>query len=141
MKSSTLCKFLFLGVFLTVFINSCSLGEDDSTKKLDFYAEDKDQIVFQKSPNLSWQKVKIEVSFEDDLDKFYKIDTFSQEGIQLGYALSTNNLKQGITIKLKITDEDYIDTISEITIEPYELKKGKNEFTIGHLDSKPYIIN
>lgn len=141
MKSSTFLKFLFFGVFLSFFINSCSVGEYNSSKRLNFYSNDKDQIVFQKSPNLSWRNKKVAVSFEDNLDTFNKVDTVSKNGVRLGYALSENNLKQGITIKLKIIDIDKTENISEITIEPYEFEKGKNEFTIGYIDNTPYIIN
>lgn len=141
MKKSSFLKFLFIGFFLTVFVNSCSIGDDNSSKKFDFFKDDKNQIVFHKSPNLSWGNRRVEVSFEDNLDQFYKMDIVSQEGIRVGYALSENNLKQGITIKLKITEVDKIESISEIMIEPYELEKGKNDFTIGYIENKPYIIN
>jgi hypothetical protein len=59
----------------------------------------------------------------------------------VGYLLSENNLRQGFTIKLKITDTiQHAEKTSEIMIEPYDLSRGINQFTIGYNGNTPSII-
>jgi hypothetical protein len=99
------------------------------------------EIVFAKSSNFDWNNKKVEVSFEDEFQDFLSIENLSKKKGKLGYELSSNNLQQGITIKLKVID--YIKNsvkINEIMIESYDLNKGINHFTIGYNDNKPDII-
>jgi hypothetical protein len=57
------------------------------------------------------------------------------------YELTDNNLQQGITIKVKVIDyAARSEKINEIMIEPFDLIKGKNQFTITYNGNKPYII-
>jgi hypothetical protein len=87
------------------------------------------EIVFAKSSNFDWNNKKVEVSFEDEFQDFLSIENLSKKKGKLGYELSSNNLQQGITIKLKVID--YIKNsvkINEIMIESYDLNKGINQF-------------
>lgn len=135
MKISKLIKSLFIGIFLTIFINGCSVNDEtknsSSSSKI---LNDESQLLFTKSPVFNWKNKKVVVSFEDNFQNFISIE-------KLGYLLSENNLKQGITIKLKIIDnESNIEKTSQIMIESYDLLKGINQFTIGYKDETPYII-
>ena len=135
MKISKLIKSLFIGIFLTIFINGCSVNDEtknsSSSSKI---LNDESQLLFAKSPVFNWKNKKVEVSFEDNFQNFISIE-------KLGYSLSENNLKQGITIKLKIIDnESNIEKTSQIMIESFDLSKGINQFTIGYNDKTPYII-
>jgi hypothetical protein len=135
MKISKLIKSLFIGIFLTIFINGCSVNDEtknsSSSSKI---LNDESQLLFAKSPVFNWKNKKVEVSFEDNFQNFISIE-------KLGYSLSENNLKQGIIIKLKIFDfEDNSVNINEIMIESFDLSKGINQFTIGYKDKTPYII-
>ena len=135
MKISKLIKSLFIGIFLTIFINGCSVNDEtknsSSSSKI---LNDESQLLFAKSPVFNWKNKKVEVSFEDNFQNFSSIE-------KLGYSLSENNLKQGITIKLKIVDfENKSVNINEIMIESFDLSKGINQFTIGYNDKTPYII-
>ena len=135
MKISKLIKSLFIGIFLTIFINGCSVNDEtknsSSSSKI---LNDESQLLFAKSPVFNWKNKKVEVSFEDNFQNFISIE-------KLGYLLSENNLKQGITIKLKIVDfENKSVNTNEIMIESFDLSKGINQFTIGYKDKTPYII-
>ena len=135
MKISKLIKSLFIGIFLTIFINGCSVNDEtknsSSSSKI---LNDESQLLFAKSPVFNWKNKKVVVSFEDNFQNFISIE-------KLGYSLSENNLKQGITIKLKIVDfENKSVNINEIMIESFDLSKGINQFTIGYNDKTPYII-
>lgn len=135
MKISKLIKSLFIGIFLTIFINGCSVNDEtknsSSSSKI---LNDESQLLFAKSPVFDWKNKKVEVSFEDNFQNFISIE-------KLGYSLSENNLKQGITIKLKIVDfENKSVNTNEIMIESFDLSKGINQFTIGYKDKTPYII-
>lgn len=135
MKISKLIKSLFIGIFLTIFINGCSVNDEtrnsSSSSKI---LNDESQLLFAKSPVFDWKNKKVEVSFEDNFQNFISIE-------KLGYSLSENNLKQGITIKLKIVDfENKSVNTNEIMIESFDLSKGINQFTIGYRDKTPYII-
>ena len=135
MKISKLIKSLFIGIFLTIFINGCSVNDEtknsSSSSKI---LNDESQLLFTKSPVFNWKNKKVVVSFEDNFQNFISIE-------KLGYLLSENNLKQGITIKLKIVDfENKSVNINEIMIESFDLSKGINQFTIGHNNLKPHII-
>lgn len=135
MKISKLIKSLFIGIFLTIFINGCSVNDEtknsSSSSKI---LNDESQLLFAKSPVFNWKNKKVEVSFEDNFQNFISIE-------KLGYSLSENNLKQGITIKLKIVDfENKSVNTNEIMIESFDLSKGINQFTIGYKDKTPYII-
>ena len=135
MKISKLIKSLFIGIFLTIFINGCSVNDEtknsSSSSKI---LNDESQLLFAKSRVFDWKNKKVLVSFEDNFQNFISIE-------KLGYSLSENNLKQGITIKLKILDfENKSVNINEIMIESFDLSKGINQFTIGYRDKTPYII-
>lgn len=141
MKNSLLFKSLFLGVFLTLVTNSCSVNDEvSSSNVVHVFSKNENQILFSKSPNFDWVNKQVEVSFEDNFEKFSEIDPVSNKGIKMGFSLSDNNLKQGITIKLKVTESNSVEYVNEIMIESYDLSQGKNEITIGYIDNKPYII-
>lgn len=135
MKISKLIKSLFIGIFLTIFINGCSVNDETKNSSTSSkILNDESQLLFAKSPVFDWKNKKVEVSFEDNFQNFISIE-------KLGYSLSENNLKQGITIKLKIVDfENKSVNINEIMIESFDLSKGINQFTIGYKDKTPYII-
>lgn len=135
MKILSLFKLTLLGVFLTIFINACSLSNDESDQK------SVNQIVFFKSSQFNWKSKKVEVSFEDNFQMFSSIDTSTIKRNQRKFGLSLNNLKQGIIIKLKLIDLfDKSEKFNEIMLEPFDLSKGMNEFAIGYNNEKPYII-
>ena len=135
MNISKLIKSSFLVIFLTLFINGCSVnGEAKSGMAENTIQKDKCQLLFEKSPLFDWTNKRVVVSFENNLQNFIPIE-------KLGYVLSNNNLNQGITVKLKIVDfEDKSEKTNEIMIESFDLSKGVNQFTIGYNDKKPYII-
>jgi hypothetical protein len=135
MKNATVFKSIYLGIILTVFINGCSINNESSYTKLNSINSNKDsQIRFVKSPNFDWKNKKIVVSFEDDFQSFNAIDN-------LGYKLSQNNLKQGITVKLKVVDFDNkSEKTTQIMIESFDLSAGINQFTVAYNNDKPYII-
>ena len=135
MKISKLIKSLFIGIFLTIFINGCSVNDETKNSSTSSkILNDESQLLFAKSPVFNWKNKKVEVSFEDNFQNFSSIE-------KLGYSLSENNLKQGITIKLKIVDfENKSVNTNEIMIESFDLSKGINQFTIGYRDKTPYII-
>lgn len=135
MKKSNIIKSVFLGIFFTIFINGCSVNDESKNNvSTSSSLNNESQLVFAKSLSFNWKNKKVEVSFEDDFKNFISIE-------KLGYELSTNNLKQGITIKLKVIDfEKKAEKVNEIMIESYDLSKGINQFTIGYTDTKPYII-
>lgn len=135
MKISKLIKSLFIGIFLTIFINGCSVNDETkNSSSLSKILNDESQLLFAKSPVFDWKNKKVEVSFEDNFQNFSSIE-------KLGYSLSENNLKQGITIKLKIVDfENKSVNTNQIMIESFDLSKGINQFTIGYRDKTPYII-
>lgn len=135
MNISKLIKSSFLVIFLTLLVNGCSFnGEAKSGLAETAAMKDKCQILFEKSPLFDWTNKRVVVSFEDNLQNFTPVE-------KLGYVLSNNNLKQGITVKLKVIDfEDKSEKSNEIMIESFDLSKGVNQFTIGYNDKKPYII-
>ena len=135
MKTSKLIKSLFIGIFLTIFINGCSVNDETKNGTIESgLFKNESQLMFAKSPVLDWKNKKVVVSFEDDFQNFVSIEN-------LGYTLSHNNLKQGITVKLKIVDfKNKSEQINEIMIEPFDLSEGMNEFTVGYTNNKPYII-
>lgn len=142
MKFFTKFKFLFFSVLVILVIDGCSTNEHDlSSKTIDFGSKSQSQMVFSKCPKLDWRHKKVEVSFEDAFQHFAVIEGITAEEKAEGHALTENNLKQGLTIKLKVTDlKTKSEQINEIMIEAYDLQKGINEFTIGYSDNKPYII-
>lgn len=135
MKKSPIIKSLFVGVFLTVLINGCSVNyENKSNNSTSKISNGESQLLFAKSSVFDWENKSVVVSYEDDFKKF---STFEKSG----YKLTDNNLKQGITVKLKVIDfENKTEKTNEIMIESFELSKGVNQFTIGYNDTKPYII-
>jgi len=142
MKKSYKTSSFFLAILLAFCANSCSNLDKNKAKIVD-NLDDKleSEIVFAKSSNFDWNNKKVEVSFEDEFQDFFSIENLSKNKGKLGYELSSNNLQQGITIKLKVID--YINNsvkINEIMIESYDLNKGINHFTIGYNDNKPDII-
>ncbi len=142
MKSSFLFKSIFLAILLTSFLNGCSVND---SMNFDLWENGKSnsnsKIVFIKSSDNNWKNKKIEVSFEDTFQDFSPIDQKSLSENHKGFVLTTNNLKQGIAIRLKVID--FLKNsfkIKEIMIESYDLSKGLNQFTIGHKDNTPFII-
>ena len=138
MKKSNLIKSIFIGILLTFFINGCSVNEDAESRS----SIDKENLIlFSKSPLFNWGTKKVEVSFEDDFQKFESIDSVSISGTRLGYSLSDNNLEQGFAIRLKVIDPiTKSQQIDEIMIESFQLKSGLNQVVLGYNNSKPYII-
>lgn len=140
MKNTVLFKTLFLGICFIFLANGCDVNDDKATSK-DFFSNKENQLFINKSADFDWNNCKVEVSFEDDFEKFSNIEMVSKKGARLGHLLSENNLKQGITIKLKVIDnKSRSEEVAEIMIESFDLKKGKNHFTIGHTNNTPYII-
>lgn len=135
MKTSILIKSLFIGIFLTIFINGCSVNDETKNDNAESaMLKNESQLMFAKSTILDWKNKKVVVSFEDDFQNFISIEN-------LAYTLSHNNLKQGITVKLKIVDfKNKSEQINEIMIEPFDLSEGMNEFAVGYTNNKPYII-
>ncbi|WP_432672352.1 hypothetical protein [Flavobacterium sp. SM2513] len=135
MKKSNVIKSLFLVIFVTIFINGCSINyENKFGKSPAELLNNESQLLFTKSPIFNWKNKKVVVSFEDDFRNF---NTFEKSG----YILSENNLKQGITVQLKVIDFfKKSEIVNEIMIESYDLSKGVNQFTIGYNDNTPYII-
>ena len=135
MKKFYINKRYLLGIFLTLFFSGCSISDEKKEEKFEH------RIVFAKSPNLDWKYKKVEISFEDAFQDFLSIEQLSKKNDDLGYVLSNNNLKQGITIKIKVVDlfKNTID-LNEIMIESYDLNQGLNEFTVGYNDNKPNIM-
>ena len=142
MKKFYINKRYLLGIFLTLFFNGCSISDENKKEKRD--ASDvnfEHKIVFTKSTTVDWNYKKVEISFEDAFQDFMSIEQLSRNAQNQGYVLSNNNLKQGITIKIKVVDRSKNNiSLNEIMIEPYDLKKGVNEFTIGYNDNKPNIM-
>lgn len=138
MKKSNLIKSIFIGILLTFFINGCSVNEDAESRS----SIDKENLIlFSKSPLFNWGTKKVEVSFEDDFQKFESIDSVSVSGNRLGYSLSNNNLKQGVAIRLKVIDsKSKFENVEEIMIESFHLKSGLNQVALGYNDNKPYLI-
>ena len=140
MKNTVLFKTLFLGIFFIFLANGCDVNDDKAASK-DFLSNMENQLLINKSTDFDWKNCKVEVSFEDDFENFSDIDVVSKNGKKCGYVLSENNLKQGLTIKLKVMNyHSRAEDIAEIMIEPFDLKEGKNELTIGHNNNMPYII-
>jgi DNA-directed RNA polymerase subunit E'/Rpb7 len=95
-------------------------------------------LVFVKSSTFNWNQRRVEISFEDAFQQFYSVDI--KDNV-LEYELTDNNLRQGITVKLKVIDyATKSEKTNEIMIEPFDLIKGKNQFTIAYNGNKPYII-
>ena len=142
MNKSLFIRLFFLGFFPITLFNGCSINEERTSENShEFDLGTKKHVVFSKSPKFDWNRKKLEVSFEDAFEHFLSIDVLNNSGNQLGYALSKNNVQQGITIKLKVIDEiKNSEKINEIMLEPYDLTKGINKFTIGYNENKPYII-
>lgn len=142
MIKSLFIRLFFSGIFLATLIYGCTVNEErTSENSLKNDLSKKNQVVFSKSPNFNWNHKKVEVSFEDEFESFSSIEVLNKtEGLPK-YALSKNNVQQGITIKLKVIDEiKNSEKINEIMLEPYDLTKGINEFSIGYNENKPYII-
>ena len=142
MKNLLFIPTLFFVIFLTSIITSCSSTDENSRVEVARGANtDSNSIVFEKSAASDWKNKKVEVSFEDAFQKFSPIDAFAQNGKKVGYGLSNNNLKQGLTIKIKVSDSiTSSEKINEIMVEGFDLEKGINEFTIGCNENKAYII-
>ena len=142
MKKSFTVRIFFLGIFLNAVFNSCSTSDYSKLEKSDAkFSLIENQICFAKSATIDWKNKKVTVSFEDAFEKFSNIEKESPEETHSRFSLSKNNLKQGITIQLKIQDLfNKSEKIAEIMIENYDLTSGLNEFTIGHKNNKPYII-
>lgn len=138
MKNYYLIKYILLGIFLTIITNGCSVNEESESSKLN---GKENVILFSKSPQFNWGTKKVEVSFEDDFQKFGCIDSVSISGDRLGYSLTNNNLKQGVAIRLKVIDlNSKLEKVDEIMIESYHLKSGLNQVALGYKNNKPYII-
>ncbi len=142
MKIFLLLKFLRIGVVVAFVIAGCAEGNDNAMiRSTDPSFKNESQILFAKSPNYNWKNKKVEVSFEDSFQKYVAVDAVSKTGKSTGLLLSKNNLQQGITIKLKVTDTVVrTKKTNEVMIESYDLHKGTNQFTIGYNDNKPHII-
>jgi hypothetical protein len=96
------------------------------------------RLVFVKSSTSNWNQRRVEISFEDAFQQFYSVDI--KDNV-LEYELTDNNLKQTITVKLKVTDyAAKSEKTNEIMIESFYLSKEKNQFTIAYIGNKPYII-
>lgn len=135
MKIITVLKFIFLIIFLIFIVNACSIKQDEDAT---FEAH---KIVFLKSTQFNWKNKKVEVSFEDAFQQFLSIDSISSNKSRNEFSLSVNNLAQGIAVRFKVVDEVQKKyKITEIMIEPYDLSRGINQFSIGYTDNKPYII-
>lgn len=130
MKNYFLIKYLLIGFFLTFFINGCSVNDE---------AESRNSVLFSKSPLFIWESKKVEVSFEDNFQKFESIDSVSTSGKRFGYSLSNNNLKQGVAIRVKVIDSKF-EEVNEIMIESFHLKPGLNQIKLGYNNNKPFII-
>ncbi len=142
MKNAIVSKSFLLGLFLTVILNGCSLNDTGDTSHVISNSKNiQNQILFAESKAFNWDNKRVEVSFEDDFNTFLPIDTTMKKGTKLGYSLSENNLKQGLTIKLKVIDfKRHTQKTNEIMIESFDLSKGTNQFTLGHKENTPYII-
>lgn len=142
MKISVFFKYLFFAVLITAITNGCSVNDEiASNRSVEFLSKNGNQIIFVKSPEFNWKNKVVEVSFEDAFQKFSKIDLVNEQGNKMAYSLTKNNLEQGITIKLKITDTiNHSEHVNELMIESYDLVKGKNDFLIGCNTNKAYII-
>ena len=97
MKSYNLIKYILLGIFLVFNINGCSVNEEAES----INSSDKENLIlFSKSPQFNWGTKQVEVSFEDDFQKF-----------DLVIALDDNNLKDlknlGCKNPLKLGDFGY----------------------------------
>lgn len=138
MKNLPLLKFLFLGLFLTLITNRCSVSDRVNSKASMVPVA---KIQFFKSPRLDWKNKKVEVSFEDDFQEFKLVDTKETARNQSQLVLSTNHLKQGITVRVKMIDMNKkIEKINEIMIESYDLPKDINQFAIGYNENTPFIM-
>ena len=142
MKNAMVSKSLISGLFFTVFLIGCSLNDTGvTTYEISNSKNIHNQILFTESKAFNWDNKRVEVSFEDDFNTFLPIDTTMKKGTKLGYSLSENNLKQGLTIKLKVIDfKRHTQKTNEIMIESFDLSEGKNQFTLGHKENTPYII-
>ena len=142
MKIIYFFKSIFLGILLTLIVNSCSASDEQAQAvETDNLSSNENAIVFAKSPAFNWKNKNVEVSFEDAFQTFAPIDLISKNGEKVKYGLTDNNLKQGLTIKLKVTDSSTkAEIINEIMVERFDLEKGVNEFTIGCNENKAYII-
>lgn len=142
MKISIIFKSLFLAVLLTAIANGCSVSDEiKSNRSVEFLSKNGNQIIFVKSPEFDWSNKIVEVSFEDALQEFLTVGLVSEQGNKMGYSLTANNMKQGLTIKLMITDTtDNSQQVNELMIEPFDLVKGKNDFLIGCNTNKAFII-
>ena len=142
MKNALLIKSLFLGVSFTLINNGCSVNDQSSSKNpMSIFSKKNNEIRFTKCAHSNWNNKIVEVSFEDAFQEYYKVDSNNDEDSRVGYALSENNLRQGLTIKLRVIDTtNKTEKISEIMVESFDLEKGKNQFTIGYKDKSPYII-
>jgi hypothetical protein len=131
------------GVLLAIVAAAIAIGCSNS---YDFKLEDaktktiptNSRLVFVKSSTFNWNQRRVEISFEDAFQQFYSVDI---KGNVVEYELTDNNLQQGITVKLKVTDyAAKSEKTNEIMIESFYLSKGKNQFTIAYIGNKPYII-
>jgi hypothetical protein len=131
------------GVLLAIVAAAIAIGCSNS---YDFKLEDaktktiptNSRLVIVKSSTFNWNQRRVEISFEDAFQQFSSIDVKNNEFV---YELTDNNLKQGITVKLKVIDyAARSEKTSEIMIEPFYLSKGKNQFTIAYNGNRPYII-
>lgn len=135
MKSQEILKVFFSTLFIFFLINGCSIRDDESTFK-------ENQIVFLKSSNYNWNNKIVRVSFEDDFENFKTLNGVSRSGVQIGYNLTDNNIKQGFSVRFKIINTDNkSENINEIMIEPFKLKTGTNKLIIGLHENTPTILN
>lgn len=140
MKNPILFKPFFFGICLFIVVNGCDVN-DDKASSTAYFSSKENQLLINKSKNYDWENCKVEVSFEDDFEKFFDIEAVSKKGHRKSHLLSENNLKQGLTIKLKVTDfKSRSEEVAEIMIASFDLKKGKNQFNIGHTNNTPFII-
>lgn len=135
MKLSLLIKSLLLVFLVTTLFNGCSVNDETkNSNSSGTILDTKSHLMFAKSSEFNWSNKSVVISFEDNFQNFTSIE-------KLAYSLSDNNLKQGITVKLKVVDfQSKSEKVNEIMIESFDLSKGKNQFTIGYNESKPYII-
>lgn len=140
MRNAATLKSLFLGICLVAMVNGCDVSEEEKSN-FDLTKVAESQLFIKKSAFFDWKNRDVVISFEDSFDNFSDINAASEDGKTIGYILSENHLKQGVTIRLKTVDnQTKTEKVAEIMIESYDLKEGKNQFTIGHINNKPYII-
>ena len=135
MKNLSILKSIFLSVIVAILVSGCSASDEATT------SDKVGQIMFFKSSQFDWKYKQVEVSFEDNFQNFKSINGSSVTEKQFVSLLSANNLKQGVTVRLKVLDAiDHSEKMSEIMIESFDLKLGLNQIAVGYKNDKPFII-